>query len=102
MTGGTDVRVDIYNHSDPQILALMKIMNEKLTGIINEGTKQMALGQDILDAVTAEGTAVDSIIALLNGLVANNTIDQATATAIMAEISNDKAKLEAAITAHTP
>lgn len=62
----------------------------------------MALGQDILDAITAANTRVDSLIALVEGLAANGTIDPATVTAIKAAIAGENAKVEAAIAANTP
>lgn len=62
----------------------------------------MALGQDILDAVKAETTSVDSVIALINGLVANSTISPAVGASILSEINASKAKLDAAIAANTP
>ena len=73
----------------------------KVNYLLLQGEKQMALGQEILDAVTAEGSAVDSIIALLNGLVASNVIDSTTANSILTEVAENKAKLEAAILANT-
>jgi hypothetical protein len=62
----------------------------------------MALGQDILDAVRAETTSVDSVIALINGLVANQTVTPEVGAAILSEINASKAKLDAAIAANTP
>jgi hypothetical protein len=64
--------------------------------------KIMALGQDILNAIAEESTAVDGIIALLNGLVQTNVIDGATADAIKSAIAKDRDKLNAAILANTP
>lgn len=61
----------------------------------------MALGQDILDMVTAADTKVDSFIALVQGLVAAGTIPQAVADAIKAKIQGTEDKLDAAITANT-
>ena len=51
--------------------------------------------------VKAESTSVDSVIALINGLVTNATIDPATGAAILAEINSSKGKLDAAIKANT-
>ncbi len=62
----------------------------------------MALGQDILDAVRSETTSVDSVIALINGLVANQTVTPEVGAAILSEINASKAKLDAAIAANTP
>ncbi len=76
----------------------MVILNKLLQG---QG-KIMALGQDILDAVTAENTLIDSFLTLVQGLVANNTIDQPTADAIKAAIQAESAKVQAALTANTP
>ena len=60
----------------------------------------MSVGDDILAAVTAESTAVDSVIAFITGLRNQGTIDSTTAQAILDHISSDKAKLETAITAN--
>lgn len=62
----------------------------------------MALGQDILDAVTEETTKVDSFIALVNGLLQTNVITPAQAAQIISEINKNRDKLEAAIAANTP
>lgn len=62
----------------------------------------MALGQDILNAVTAEDTKVDSFIALVQGLIDNGTIPPAVGTAILGKIKGSEDKLDAAIAANTP
>ena len=67
-----------------------------------KGDELMAIGQEILDAVAAETTVIDSFIALVRGLVTNNTIDSATAAKIMTAIATDRAKIEAAIVENTP
>ena len=61
----------------------------------------MALGEEILAAVSEEDTKVDSVIALLNGLVANGTIPQSVVDAIKAKIKGSEDKLDAAIAANT-
>lgn len=73
-----------------------------LVKVLKKEDKLMAFGQDILDAVTAETTAVDSFIALVDGLVKNNTISPAMAAQIVGAVNADRAKLEAAILANTP
>jgi hypothetical protein len=61
----------------------------------------MALGQDILDAVTAEDTKVDSFIALVTALIADSTIPADVGAAILAKVKGSEDKLDAAITANT-
>lgn len=71
----------------------------------------MATLDETLAAVTAEGTKVDSIIALLTGIKAQLdavlagglTPDvQAKVDAIFAQATTNAAKIDAAITANTP
>lgn len=62
----------------------------------------MSLGQDILDAVTAENTIIDSFIALVQGMIDNNTIPSEQGAAILAAITGEKEKVAAAIVANTP
>jgi len=78
-----------------EVVALLNVVLEK-------EMENMALGQDILAAIEAENTVIDSFIALVNGLVQNNTIDPATAAAILQAIADQKAEVEAAIVANTP
>lgn len=79
----------------------LAIIASEVMNLVRQGEQEMALGQDILDMVTAEDTKVDSVIALLNGLVANNVIPQAVADAIKAKIQGSEDKLDAAISANT-
>jgi hypothetical protein len=80
--------------------ALQRI-ERKLDTIILMEENLMALGQDILDSVTAETTAVDSFIALVQGLIANNTVSAQQGAAIIAAVNSNKSKLDAAILANT-
>lgn len=73
-----------------------------LATITTKENSIMAVGDDILAKVTEEGNAVDSIIALLNGLVQDNVIPQSTVDAIKAAIQGQEDKLNAAITANSP
>lgn len=61
----------------------------------------MALGQDILDAVTKADTKVDSFIALVQELVSAGTIPPEVGTAILAKVKGSEDKLDAAIAANT-
>lgn len=74
----------------------------KLDMILNKENQLMSLGQDVLDAVTAETTLIDSFITFVNGLVANNTIPPDVADAIKAKIKEGSDKLEAALAANVP
>ena len=85
-----------------KVLWALEGIERRLTHIHYQGARIMALGQDILDAVTAEGTRIDSIIALLTGLVANGTIDAETAQKIKDAIAGQTAALDAALAANVP
>ena len=76
-------------HKDISRIQLMEVVN-------------MALGQDILDAVAAETTVLDSFLTLIDGLVKNNTVSQAVADQIKGAIKANQTKIEAAIVANTP
>ena len=84
----------ILRNSEATLLHLRTIQEKE--------SKLMALGQEILDAIAKETTVLDSFIALVEALVANNTIPTETANAIKAAVASNKAKLEAAIVANTP
>lgn len=73
-------------------------IEEQLNRIERQETKFMALGQDILDAVAAETTAVDSVIAYIQGLVKNGTVTPEQGKAILDNLAANKAKLEKALT----
>lgn len=76
---------------------------ERMLNAVKRREKKMAdIGQEILDKVTAEGTAVDSVIALLQGLQANGTITPEVEAQILAAISGQSDKLNAALTANVP
>jgi hypothetical protein len=68
----------------------------------------MASLAETLTAVTAESTVDDSIIALLQGLLAQikagglSAADQATVDAIFAQANTNSAKVTAAVVAGTP
>lgn len=79
----------------------LHVVAQLLFQLTAQGDQLMALGQDILDMVTAADTKVDSFIALVQGLVAAGTIPQAVADAIKAKIQGTEDKLDAAITANT-
>jgi len=94
---------------DRNLMRHLERIEQKLDSVLHnqqhlfhQGEHQMALGQDILAAVTAETTVIDSLIALINGWVANNMITAAEGQQILGDIAANKAKLEAAITANTP
>jgi hypothetical protein len=85
-----------------QCRTLLCVVFQKLENLERQGEKLMALGQDILDAVTAETTIVDSYLALVQGLINDNTIPADVGVKILAAINDEKAKVAAAITANTP
>lgn len=81
-----------------------KVNKLLLLGYLTTGKEYqiMALGQDILNAVTEENTAVDSFIALVQGLIDNNTIPADVGAKILSAVSSEKDKVNAAIVANTP
>jgi len=87
---------------DDIIAQLVQVLVVVVTQLQPTEGKLVALGQEILDAIAEESTAVDSIIALLNGLVATNVIDSATAARIKSAISSDRDRINAAVLANTP
>jgi hypothetical protein len=94
------MRVDVFLHSsDSQRLENIEHL---LRMVLKKEISIMALGQDILDAVTAETSSVDSFIALVQGLIDNGTVPASVGAAIMAAVNSNKAKLDAAILANTP
>jgi len=62
----------------------------------------MALGQVILEKVTAQTTLVASVKALVEGLVAQETIPADVAAQILATLDGNTAELEAALAAGVP
>ena len=65
----------------------------------------MATLADLQTAVTAEDTAIDAAIVLLNGLaqqIKDLTPNQAAIDALAADVSAKTAALAAAVTANTP
>ena len=86
---------------DEVIAELVHILSVVVTQLTVKEDQQMALGEDILAAITREETAIDSIIALLNGL-APRVIPQATADMIISTINADRERIEAAVLANTP
>jgi hypothetical protein len=62
----------------------------------------MALADDLLQAVTDETTAVDSALKLLQGYIDNGTITPDQGANLIAAISAEKNKVNAALVANTP
>lgn len=92
-----------------EMLALREYLDYRLDRIeaalktvVRKEAQIMALGQDIIDAVTAETTVIDSFIALVQGWIAAGTVTAAEGARILADINNNKTKLETAILANTP
>lgn len=87
-----------FDGAEKKLDRLLRLSEVSLvTEVVN-----MALSQDILDAVAAETTVIDSFIALVQGMIDNNTIPPDAGAAILSAIAANKAKVEAAIVANTP
>lgn len=101
---------------DPALMRLltaeMATVNAKLDAITAKITQLekhvMAKLDDVIADVTAEGTVIDSVLTLIQGLkdqIANlglSTEDQAKVDAIFAQVEANKGKLASAIPANTP
>lgn len=66
--------------------------------LLAQGGTIMATAAEVLAAVQGESTVVDSVLALLQSIQR----DPSTLDAVVAQITADKAKMEAAILAGTP
>jgi hypothetical protein len=80
------------------IMRQLKFVTTLTRADLAQGEISMAIGQDILDAVAAETTAVDSVIEYIKGLVANNVITSAEGQKILTNLADNRTKLETAIT----
>lgn len=94
-----------------RIISLLDTMSSstttKLNTIISKENTIMATIQDVTDAIAAESTVDDSIIALLNGIViqlqaAQASGDPAALDTVVAGIQSNAAKIQAAVVANTP
>ncbi len=79
----------------------MKRKPSQLDLILEREAQIMALGQDILDKVTAVDTKVGSFIALIEALIADSTIPADVGAAILAALAGTEQELDDAIAAHT-
>ena len=95
-------QLDRIERVQGQILQQMKLLNSRFKTNLIQGEIAMGMAQDILDAVTAETTAVDSLIAWVNGLVESNVVSSEQGAAIIAAANANRAKLEAAMTTNVP
>jgi hypothetical protein len=91
-----------YSKKLDEILTEVRNLTHKVSNLEAQGKKIMALGQQILDALGAVNTTVDSFLALVQGLIDNNTIPPDVGANIISAITAEKAKVDAAIVANTP
>lgn len=70
--------------------------------VLNMEVTQMAIQQDIIDAVTAETTAIDGFVAYVRSLVASSTITAEAGQKILADMQANRAKLDPALLANVP
>lgn len=108
------MRFEIHHHihTDPETTGLLRELNGKLNLIIRNQETMMATLDQILQDVTDESTAIDSISTLIAGLkqqladaLANTTLPpdvQAKIDAVFSGAEANKAKLAAALAANTP
>ncbi len=96
------MRIDIYIHHEPHVPHSLKNIEAMLKSVLFKEEAQMAIGQEILDAVTAQGTLIGSVKTLIEGLVANGTIPAEVGEAIKAKLAENSASLEAALAAGVP
>lgn len=86
---------------EPRLERLEKkfdIITVLLMQIKEQGVKEMAVAQQVLDAVQAESTVVDSVLALLKQVQQ----DPAILDQVIAGIESDKSKMNAVLVAGTP
>jgi hypothetical protein len=72
------------------------------TLLTKQGAEQMSLEQDVLDAVTAETTAVDGMLAIVQSYAAKGVISESAAKQIISDLKANSDKVNAAIVANTP
>lgn len=90
-------------HPSSQEIAERLCRIERMLGrLLNMEVEQMAIGQDVLDKVTAQATTIDSIKTLLNAWVSDNTITAAQRDAINAAFAANSSKLGEIETALQP
>ena len=93
-------RLDIYIHFPSATPGGgLERIEAQLQTLITKETQQMALGQDILDKVTAQTTLIGSVKALVQGLIDNHTIPAEQGAAILAALSGNQTELAAVETA---
>lgn len=96
-------RLDIFIHFPSATPGgSLERIEANLQTLISKETQQMALGQDILDKVAAHGTTIDSIKALLDAWVSDNSITAEQRDAIFAAFDANSGKLSQIETALQP
>jgi len=91
-----------FSNKHNEILTGVQYLIDITSDLKKQGKQIMALGQEILDAVTAENTVVDSFLALVQGLIDNNTIPPDVGVKILSAINAEKDKVDTAIVTNTP
>jgi hypothetical protein len=92
-----DEMAALAEHLDQHLDRHFRRVEEQLTFIKQKEIQQMALGQDILDKITAQTTLIAGIRTLIQGLVASGTITPEVAAAITAKLGENSSQLEAAL-----
>jgi hypothetical protein len=77
-------------------------VHKKLDLILKQEALQMALGQELIDKVTAQTSLINGLKALIDDWVANNLITSEQAASLNSLLDGNSATLEAALAAGTP
>lgn len=94
------IRVEVYHHfADGNIL---RDISRKLDAILKREEILMGAYEDILQAVTDQTTVGDSLVLLLESLLAESNISPAQVTEIVGKLKAKQDEWAAAIVANTP
>ena len=108
MAWNINLTIGIDTQTRSWLSGLTAGFGSKLDLILANQEKIMASLQETLDDVTAETTAIDSVVALVQGLrdqlnaAGLSSADQAKVDAIFTAIEGNKTKLAAALAANVP
>ena len=92
----------VLPHQLDWIIQRLDSINRKLDLIIQKEGILMGAADDILAAVTAETTVVNSVVAYIQGLQTSGVISPDAATNILNHIKANSDALSAAIVTNTP
>jgi hypothetical protein len=101
----SDIHIHVHIKSDPEVLARLDLVLDKLDLVSSNQETMMAAIDDLQAAVAAEDTVIDSAITLIQGipaLIAAAGVDPAKLAALQSDITAKSSALAAAVAANTP